>query len=737
MNKTYYTYWHLLLVITFGLVLLFTGPVFSQKIDSLEIALQNTSGKEKIKLLNTLSEEYLLENPAKSIEYAQKALIHAQVLEDTNLIARGYLNIGHAFRYQSSYQKALDSLYRTIPMIENINASLRTQIINLIGMLHQDLGHDTLSTRAFLNKIKSNKNPDYIRKNTRILSKISNYYKNNKNYKKALSYALRLAIFQKIANDTTSLIKTMNKICAYYLQMGMYRQALSYGRIASKQASALNGKERLKATIYNNLGKAHSHLGDNNSAIKAFIESNKLAHQLKDTSLLINNALYLGKINAENSNHQKALQYFDTASVFAHEKNRNNIFANILIEKAQTLLETRQYSQAARTLKHAEKRADKKSFKAYASIYNILSKLYEKQGSQSKSLHYLKKYITYKDSLNQEEKQKAIEKVKSNYEVDKKEQRINLLKKDSRIKELELSRDKARINMLIIGLSALVVVIVLIIVLYHNKIKTNRVLALQNHQIKEQNEELNIINERLLETEKHLKKSNATKDKFFSIIAHDIKSPLNSFRSIIYSLKNSKTQTPETIFNYLDELDYYSSTTMELLNNLLLWARSQDEDIEPNYKEFDLIEVIEESKNNLYNNLRKKAINIKMPETKNVIVRTDRNMIEFITRNLINNAIKFTPKGGKINIQVSSENDDVTFSVIDNGQGMDEETKHKIENKDYISNPGTEKEKGTGLGLSMCQYFLSKINGTLNVESEPGKGTRIDVILPNSRITNT
>ena len=126
-----------------------------------------------------------------------------------------------------------------------------------------------------------------------------------------------------------------------------------------------------------------------------------------------------------------------------------------------------------------------------------------------------------------------------------------------------------------------------------------------------------------------------------------------------------------------------------------------------------------------------------MPETKKALVRTDRNMVEFITRNLINNAIKFTPTGGNIQIQLNSENSDVTFSVIDNGQGMDEATKQKIENKEYISNPGTEKEKGTGLGLSMCQYFLSKMNGTLQVESEPEKGTQIDITLSNARISRT
>ena len=736
MNKTCFTYW-LLFVLTPGLILIFSGSAFSQKIDSLEAALKSRNGVEKIRLLNTLSEHYLLENPSKSIKYGEEALALAMKTENTNLIARGYLNIGHALRYQSGYKEALDSLYLTIPMIENIDEALRTQIINLIGMLHQDLGHDTVSTRAFINRIRSNKNPNYIRKNKKILNKLSSYYESNENYNKALAYAFRLAVFQKISDDTLALSHTMNEVCSYYLKLEMYQRALRYGRIAFEHVSTGDNNDSLKAIILNNLGKSHMNLGNTDFAIKALNKSNHIARHIRDTSLLIDNASSLGNIYAEKSKHQQAIRFFDTASTLARKKKLNNILANILIGKAKSLIETKQYKQAETSLKQAEQQADNKNFDAYAATCNTFAKLYEEQGAQSKSLQYLKKYIAYKDSLNRDEKQKAIEEVKSNYEVDKKEQRIDLLQKDSRIKELELSREKARISILIIGLSALIVVVVLIVILYRNKIKTNRVLAVQNHQIKEQNEELNIINERLLETERHLKKSNATKDKFFSIIAHDIKSPLNAFRSIIYSLKNSKTQKPETIFNYLDQLDYYSSTTMELLNNLLLWARSQDEDIEPNYENVELVEVIEESKNNLYNNFRKKAITVDSPEIKELIARTDRNMVEFIIRNLVNNAIKFTPAGGHIRIELSNHNHDVIFSVIDNGKGMDSKTKQKIENKEYISNPGTEKEKGTGLGLSMCQYFLSKLDGSLQVESEPGKGTRIDVTLSNARIQHS
>jgi signal transduction histidine kinase len=696
--------------------------------------MEETKGKEKIQLLNKLSENNLINDPGKSLNFSKKAIQLASRTNDTSLLARSYLNIGYALRYQEEYNKALDSLYQAITMIENIPSSLQSQLLNLIGMLHQDLGHDTMRARTFIENIEENSDRGYLEKNIKILKKIADYYDRTQNYPKALSYAVKLAVFQNVAKDSTGLIHTFNRISKYWFNMENYNEAHRYARLAQQRVQNNTVKDSLKSAIYHTLGNIYEKQKQYDQAVTAYKISLENAISAKTQMLRLDNAYHLGEVFSLTDQNDQAIHYYNNAYIISEEHNIDKYKAVIKLGLARTYVKINNYDQALHEIHSALNQTGKKEFETLTPIYNTLSLIHEKKGNLTKSLKYHKTYSTYLDSLNKKNNQEAIEKIKSQYEINKKEHRINLLKTDSRIKALELSRKKARITLLIVGLSALVIVFILIVILYNNRVKTNRMLKLQNHQIKEQNEELNIINERLLETEKRLKRSNATKDKFFSIIAHDVKNPLNSFRSIIYALKNSKTQNPENLFEYMDQLDYYSSTTIELLNNLLIWARSQEEYIKPSYEQIDITQVLSNALDNQWNNLTNKNIQLNKKETDPVLINSDKNMVEFIVRNLLSNSIKFTPENGEINIQYQTNNGDVHFIISDNGIGMEEEIIEKIEQKEYISKPGTRKEKGAGLGLSMCHHFLDKIKGEMNIDSKPGEGTKIEVVFKNARM---
>lgn len=702
----------------------------AQNVDSLKRVVNRSQGRERVKTLNNLAEIYLLDNASESLQLSKDALSNAKTIDDSNLIAQSYLNIGYALRYKSNYQEALDSLYNTISFLKKLPSHLQTQILNLIGMLHQDLGHDTLSIQSFIKMIESNTDTNYINKNIRILSKLANYYEQSENYKKALSYIVKLAVFQNLANDTTGMIHTLNVISEYYSLLGKQKEALEYANIAASRISNWQDHDSLKAITHRTLGLALLNSGMREQAIETFKLSSSHAQKEDIESILLKNSLELGKIYASKSDHDNALVYYKKALDLARKIKQTRKIAEIQQLSATSLLERHNFQRAYQALKEAKNKTEKDNFQLLANINSAFSKLYEMQGDLERSLHHQRIFNAYRDSLFIKSKNEALAKIKSEYEIDKKEQRIELLKMDSRINALELSKKKARITVLIVGIAALIIVVILVIILYRNKLKTNKLLAIQNHQIKEQNEELNIINERLLETEKRLKSSNNTKDKFFSIIAHDVKNPLNSFRSIIYTLKHSNSQNPENIHSYLNELDYYAYTTLELLNNLLLWAKSQEEDIEPRYEKFNLSEVIEKIINEQFNSIKKKNINVQTPIEYNLVVYSDQNMMEFILRNLLSNAIKFTPQNGTITFENYYDNHSIILKIKDSGIGIDEENLEKIKKNEYLSTPGTEKEKGAGLGLSMCQYFLKKINGNMQIFSKKGEGTKIKINFP-------
>ena len=231
---------------------------------------------------------------------------------------------------------------------------------------------------------------------------------------------------------------------------------------------------------------------------------------------------------------------------------------------------------------------------------------------------------------------------------------------------------------------------------------------------------------------------NASKDKFFSIIAHDLKNPFNTILGLSELLKDEiKSGNLETIDEYSGMI--YSSTvqTLRLLENLLEWANSQRGKISFNPIPIKLRELFNEEFSVLNDMARGKNIEFKSSFSDNLTIIADKNMIRTILRNLISNAIKFTHKNGKVEIKSMIINNQVEISVSDSGIGMTKETSAKLFRIDAnLSICGTENEKGTGLGLFLCKEFVEKHGGKIWVESEYGKGSVFKLVLP-STITHT
>ncbi|MBI9063587.1 MAG: hypothetical protein JEZ14_16520 [Marinilabiliaceae bacterium] len=269
------------------------------------------------------------------------------------------------------------------------------------------------------------------------------------------------------------------------------------------------------------------------------------------------------------------------------------------------------------------------------------------------------------------------------------------------------------------GLELLAIIIVAIFIYrYLVKIKTNKLLRLQNIQIKE-------ANHRLKESETRLKKMNATKDKFFSIISHDLKNPFTSLMSISdVMIANYDESDEEDRKLCLTRIDSSVKQIYALLENLLTWSRSQRGKICFHQKPFDLSMLICENANLYRLAAEKKNIQIKVHSADNIIAIGDRDTINTVIRNLMGNALKFTPSGGIIQLNIEANKDDWKVSIIDNGIGIPEENHSKLFCIDQkVKTNGTAGEKGTGLGLIICKEFVEKNGGQIGVESVPNEGS--------------
>jgi PAS domain S-box-containing protein len=225
---------------------------------------------------------------------------------------------------------------------------------------------------------------------------------------------------------------------------------------------------------------------------------------------------------------------------------------------------------------------------------------------------------------------------------------------------------------------------------------------------------------------------NATKDKFFSIIAHDLKTP---FTSIIGFSEHLVEQIKEKDYDKIDEFAKIilqsSHRAMDLLMNIMDWAQSQSGRLEFNSECFDMVSLANEVILLLSDIAQQKSIIITSILPPSIQINADKEMISAVLRNLISNAIKFTQANGKITISAKTKQNEITVSVSDNGVGISNERIEKLFNiSESYSTRGTQNEKGTGLGLILCEEFIKKHKGEIWVESLEGIGTTFYFSLP-------
>ncbi|PLX01313.1 MAG: hypothetical protein C0595_15130 [Marinilabiliales bacterium] len=229
-----------------------------------------------------------------------------------------------------------------------------------------------------------------------------------------------------------------------------------------------------------------------------------------------------------------------------------------------------------------------------------------------------------------------------------------------------------------------------------------------------------------------LELSNETKDKFFTIIAHDLKGPFNALMGfsdiLMQELESGDTTNVKTYNSLLNETIH---NTYNFLINLLDWSRSQTDKIEYNPETFNVFTLVDEIKDLLHLQAEKKDISIIINVHKDLQIHADKNMINTIIRNFVSNALKYSNNYGKVTIDASLRNNRFFCSVSDNGIGMSKESVEEISNfGDIISTPGTDDEKGTGLGLLLCNELIKKHKGKLGVESVEGKGSKFSFEIP-------
>jgi len=517
--------------------------------------------------------------------------------------------------------------------------------------------------------------------------------------------------------DPRNTAKLLSNIAMTHTRMRNLNDAIYYYRKALFLNSSIQNQEGM-AVNYNGLGEIYKTLHRPDSALLNYLKAKNINKKDEFQAAVLSNlaGIYMNYVDSA----PKAIEclkqswsIFKQLGMYQHEAEFKQGIGIILFKEGN-------YRPAIEAFKTSIEVSDKynRGFKIKTTSHNLLSKVYEKMGDFQTSLKHMKLYVVYADSMAQKEKYDRLSYLEKLYETEKKENQIEHLQAKQELTLIQLETNK-KLKQLGITAALLLLLLVFFIGLkYLDKIKLNRILEGKNKVIEKSEKELRLLN--------------ASKNKFFSIIAHDLKNPLHTILGYSYLMYKDYEQFKE------DERrkfagDIYQSTNniFRLLQNLLEWSRSQTGNLNFSPAVVEYQRILDNSLSVLRSLADQKSIAIKTDYDPELKLFADPLMIETVLRNLVNNAIKFTPEGGHIEVSAKEEDGQILVSVSDSGIGISEEdTQNLFRIDSKVKRKGTNNEDGSGLGLILCHEFVNKHNGKIWVQSTPGKGSEFIFSIP-------
>lgn len=465
------------------------------------------------------------------------------------------------------------------------------------------------------------------------------------------------------------------------------------------------------ANSWSNLGLCHTNQAQWKEADTCYRHALKLYQEIGNKEFEATAWFNLAAVLRNIENKESILSLYQKAELCCKDAGFMQGLIRVNIDIAQYYYEKHNLSRSEKYLTLALRYADSLNQKDFQmKIHQYFSDLYTEKGNFRDALESYKKSMAIYHSRFLSDKDKLSE-MQLRYEIERREKENDLLQVQNRFQEYVLQTQINRRNFLIAFSFLLMIFLIVLVGRYRFRVKTNKVLNSQ----------------KLL-----LEEANRTKDKFMSIIAHDLRNPMMALISLSDALaENNERFSDNQRSQVIGSLQKSSHYLHDLLENLLMWAQTQSDRIRFYPECVNLKQAVEKaiSQHNQLANLKNVTVENRVGEL--VSVFADANMLFFILRNLTSNAIKFSDPGGFVQLTAEEMPDFVVVQVKDNGCGMSLDDLTKLFDVNEVKNIGNGKNKGIGLGLALCNDFVKKHGGKINVSSELGKGTVIRFTINN------
>ena len=733
-------------------------PLQQRKLDSL-LAINNRYHQEdSLRVANLKAVFRYYANPihdfAKFRLYADSAVAIASKLPSKTSLAMVYNRMGAAYHNIDRLQ-AITFYNKSIETARGAGAAALTpeagSFLNL-GALYMDLKDYPKSLEAHEQALELFARMGDIGDMSSCYMNMASIYANMGQKAKSMEYTRKaLAIFEKNGSHRGVAI-AYESLSEFYLTASdselvadgvspanRYREANT--AIESELKAALQTDDpSVLSSVYRHQGQLYEMQGKNPDALKSYLKAvatnTDLAEQSYGDNLIYAGRFYTSKggdfgkgismmhaalANAERFSNTGTVEAALEALSEAYEKSRNYdsalyFYRRLILVRNQIFNQEKEQEVTRRQLKidfdikerdyrSAQQLSDARLKQQAQEI--LLRRQQLQLSDKEKSLQRLSFLQKQAELENQKKAQAALltqQRLKADYDKKNMDNQISL-------QNVQLASNR---RLSIFFALVAVIVIATAVLIYNSRKKTvqlNRVVSEQKRELEEMV---------------------SVKDKIFSVVSHDLRGPVNNMVAFSALLEQGDIQQ-DRLQLYMQQIRGTLDHTSTLMENLLNWAASQMKGFRPAIERVDVGPAVTHALKGVEQQMLQKNIVLKNEVPPHVHVRGDRNMIEVIVRNLINNAVKFSRPGGSLYLSAQVSNDKVILSIRDSGIGMEQVKVALINSGDSSaieSTAGTAKEKGTGLGLMLSKHFATLMGGNIQVDSEPGKGSCFSVLLP-------
>jgi signal transduction histidine kinase/uncharacterized protein HemY len=634
--------------------------------DSLERILNSSPEyKNKLKTIHALSQHHLYSNPERSKELLMAGLAVAREQGDSVAVGNIYIKLSQIGSIQGEFENALlyDKKFLVLSELAENTYNI-SQALNNIGDDYMYMGFysDAYDHYQRARKLAMQMDDDLL---TAITSyNVGRVLKAMGQIEQARYYINASLKLSREIDDWEGIAYSLKDLGEMYIIEEKFEESLGTLTESLKVSDSLN-LQYLTPEIYQKIAEAHYFMSSLDTAMEYYQRALDIYERVDNQQGIGLSYLGMGRINIEMTEYPEAESY---------------------LEKALAIAVQSTYGELARD------------------SYEELSKLYEYRGNYQEALRLHKKLKMLEDSLFSEKKNEQFAKLQLLHETEQKDAEIRLFKQQVNNEEF-----KSNVLVVILALAS-----VILFNLYRSSIrrkKINGLLLAHQSEIEAKSKEM----EGLL----------VMKDKFFSILSHDLRSPINALVGLLDMLHDGHMSQDE-LKNVTVSLKSRLTKTRKLLDNLLDWALIQMDQFTTKEEKVNLYAITEDNVN-FFKEINEKHVHFFNKVDEDTIILADKNMVDLVIRNIVSNSVKFTAEGGTIEISSkpgNSNKGEIIVSIADNGMGMTEEQVRTLfDSPSLYSTRGTANETGTGLGLKLCSEFVERMGGRIWVESHKDEGS--------------